>query len=218
MLKKIIDTGKNKPDLLLHLLMTCIGGYLGAYALLLRGGNFGNAQTGNLLEMMLDIVEGGWRDLLIRLGAMGLFAVALVLSSLLQNHTAAPMAKLCIGVDGLGAVAAALIPASAHPVVALYPVFFLTAFQWGTFCGAEGYGCATIFSTNNLRQVVTGWTEWFATKDPAQRRKAMFYTATVATFLLGGLAGGFLAAGMGTVASLGIFLPLILAWIMDQTR
>jgi uncharacterized membrane protein YoaK (UPF0700 family) len=210
---------KQKPNVVLHLLMTFIGGYLGGYALLLRGGNFGNAQTGNLVEMMLDLVEGSWVDLLVRLGAMVLFALALVLSSLLQNHTKAPMTKLCILVDGVGAVLSALIPSTVDPVAALYPVFFLTAFQWGTFCGTEGYSCATIFSTNNLRQAVTGWTEWFATGDPAQRRKAQFFTATVTTFLLGALIGGGMSRWLGTAASVGIWVPLGIAlWLTRDSH
>lgn len=196
----------------IHWLMALAGGFLGSYALLLRGGNFGNAQTGNLLEMMIDLSEWNWTDFLQRLGAMGLFMAAMVISTLLTNHTSLPMGYVALGVEGLGIGVAAAIPPEANPLVGLYPIFFAAAFQWGTFSGAEGYSCATVFSTNNLRQAVAGWTEWLAAGDEAARKKAFFFTTTIVSFLLGGLLGAVLTARLSSPACLFVLLPLAMAW------
>ena len=38
-------------DMILHWNLTLVGGFLGTYAILLHAGNFGSAQTGNVMEM-----------------------------------------------------------------------------------------------------------------------------------------------------------------------
>ena len=39
-------------DMILHWNLTLVGGFLGTYAILLHAGNFGSAQTGNVMEML----------------------------------------------------------------------------------------------------------------------------------------------------------------------
>ena len=41
-------------DMILHWNLTLVGGFLGTYAILLHAGNFGSAQTGNVMEMGYD--------------------------------------------------------------------------------------------------------------------------------------------------------------------
>ena len=45
----------NHKRALLHVNLAFIGGLTGAYAILVRGGNFGAAQTMNLIEMVLNL-------------------------------------------------------------------------------------------------------------------------------------------------------------------
>ena len=47
----------NHKRALLHVNLAFIGGLTGAYAILVRGGNFGAAQTMNLIEMVLNFTE-----------------------------------------------------------------------------------------------------------------------------------------------------------------
>ena len=48
MVQKVI---RDRLDAILHWTISLVGGFLGAYAILLHAGNFGSAQTGNLMEM-----------------------------------------------------------------------------------------------------------------------------------------------------------------------
>ena len=87
-----------------------------------------------------------------------------------------------------------LITAEVNPFVALYPVFFATAFQWCAFTGAKGYVSATIFSTNNLKQTVTSFADYLLSgKEEAGREKklekALFYGGTLLYFHVGVAAG-----------------------------
>lgn len=65
------------------------------------------------------------------------------------------------------------------PVAALYPVFFVTAFQWCVFQGAKGYTSSTIFSTNNLKQTVFSITEYFIYRKEENVRKQKAEKAVV---------------------------------------
>ena len=104
-----------------------------------------------------------------------------------------------VGESGSGKSMAALavmglIPAEVNPFVALYPVFFATAFQWCAFTGAKGYVSATIFSTNNLKQTVTSFADYLLSgKEEAGREKklekALFYGGTLLYFHVGVAAG-----------------------------
>lgn len=191
--------------------MSLIGGYLGAHAILLRGGNFGSAQTGNFIELMIDISEMNWQDFGIRLIAAALFALALILSTVLEQKNIVAMKPVTIVVEAVGVTVAALLPRDMNAVIALYPIFFISAFQWSTFGGAEGYSSSTIFSTNNFRQSVTGWALYLLTKEERSRHIAVFYTQTVVCFLLGAFIGGALSLRFGPKGLFFCLVPLATA-------
>ena len=54
-MRKLTD---NQWEVLMHWLLTLVGGFMGTYAVLLHAGNFGSAQTGNIMEMAADDFDG----------------------------------------------------------------------------------------------------------------------------------------------------------------
>ena len=197
---------KKENDVAMHYNMCFLGGFLGAYAMFLRGGNFGSAQTGNLIEAVIVGLGGEWPELLLRLGALVIYVAGIIASFLMGKHFKERMPRVCLFVEALGLIIAGVIPESANEIGALYPIFFITSFQWGVFSGAKGYNSATIFSTNNVKQAVLGWTEYIRTKDLKQKDKAKFYTLTLTCFHAG------VAAGFGAVnfwSALGAWAGLI---------
>ena len=200
---------KKENDTALHYNMCLLGGFFGAYAMFLRGGNFGSAQTGNLIEAVMEGIGGQWQELLIRVGGLLIYICAIVTSFLLGKYLSkGSLRRVCFLVEAAGILAASFLPEKMNDILALYPVFFMTAFQWGVFSGAKGYNSATIFSTNNIKQTVLGWTEYIRTKDPKQKEKALFYTLTL-TFFHTGVAVGFLVTTtFGAPGILGCLVPL----------
>ena len=69
MVQKVI---RDRLDAILHWNISLVGGFLGAYAILLHAGNFGSAQTGNLMEMGAELVSMEWFNVLLRLAALAL--------------------------------------------------------------------------------------------------------------------------------------------------
>ena len=194
MVQKVI---RDRLDAILHWNISLVGGFLGAYAILLHAGNFGSAQTGNLMEMGAELVSMEWFDVLLRLAALVLFGVGVASAYLLTNFTKINMRKLALWVDAAALALASMLPLE-PALVGIYPIFFASAFQWGVYSGADGFNSATIFMTNNFKQSVLGWLQYGLTKDKEFKRKAILYTYTVISFFLGVVFGGRLVSSAST--------------------
>ena len=73
----------NHKRALLHVNLAFIGGLTGAYAILVRGGNFGAAQTMNLIEMVLNFTEMNLTDAFLRLAIFILYGLAIIAAFLI---------------------------------------------------------------------------------------------------------------------------------------
>lgn len=194
-----------------HHAMAAAGGFFGVYALLTRGGTFGSSETSNLIYLVVSGLDGTWGPALIRLGGTACYIAGIVFAVLLRRYGRRPQAQiLSISVDFAACLLLAWIPAETDPILALYPMFFATAVQWVSFSQAAGYNCATIFSTNNLRQFTEGVTEFLCTREAEQLRKLKFYGETLACFHLG-VAWGWWCTGQWGIAGIYGCLPLLAA-------
>lgn len=205
---------RKEHDMLLHWVLTFVGGFLGAYAILLHAGNFGSAQTGNVLEMAGELMSGDFLDVGIRLLAFVIFGAAIIISYILTNFTGIQMRTLVLWVDAAGLTLTALLTGRTHDVVSLYPVFFCSAFQWGSYSGASGYNSASIFTTNNFKQTLLSWTQYIITKDAEFRRKGIMYTFTVLSFFAGACAGSAAVYAFDANGAFAGFIPLLVARLL----
>lgn len=177
-------------DVPLHYSMAVFGGFVGAYALLARMQVFGSAQTANLIEIICDILGKNPGEVLLRVGALAIYVGAIALSVILTKSMSRNIKYLAIVFDMIAVILLGFFPASMNPVEALYPVFFITAFQWCVFKGAKGYVSSTIFSTNNLKQTVLSFTEYLISEDGDENKKkkaekAIFFGGTLLSFHTG---------------------------------
>lgn len=170
MVQKVI---RDRLDAILHWNISLVGGFLGAYAILLHVGNFGSAQTGNLMEMGAELVSMEWFNVLLRLAALVLFGLGVASAYLLTNFTKINMRKLALWVDAAALALASMLPLE-PALVGIYPIFFASAFQWGVYSGADGFNSATIFMTNNFKQSVLGWLQYGLTRIRNLREKQFF--------------------------------------------
>lgn len=172
-------------EVCLHWLLTMVGGFMGAYAILLHSGNFASAETGNLIELTIELSNAEYNQVGIRLGAVIVFGFSIVLSYLLTNYSKLNLWKLVLWVDAICLSTTALLPKSTDPLLSLYPIFFCTAFQWGTYSSAASFSSSSLFITNNFKQALLGWTQYILTKNSEFRQKACFYSVTIFSFLIG---------------------------------
>lgn len=115
--------------MILHWNLTLVGGFLGTYAILLHAGNFGSAQTGNVMEMAAALTGKNFAEVGIRFLAFLIFGSAIVISYLLTNFTKLDMRKLVLWVDAAGLTVTAMMPEGMSAVVSLYPIFSVRHFS-----------------------------------------------------------------------------------------
>ena len=196
-----------------HYNMSIVGGFLGSYALLLRG-NFGSAQTGNLIQLFIDVQRLNFSDVFLRLCAFGVFALSLVVSLLMVKKSLLISRKICILVELIGIAVVGLIPIEADPMVALMPIFIIAALQWGNFDGTTKYSSPTLFSTGNIRNCIHAWVENFLNKNSKYKEKAIFFTNTLISYHFGVILGIVLVQIYSGISIWFCIIPLIVSYLL----
>lgn len=193
---------EEKIEFYLHSLMCLIGGFFGGYALLSRGGNFGNAQTCNMIEIVLTLLGRNYPQVLLRLLGLFLYAAAIFLCLVLEKRTSVNVRRYAISVDIAGACLLCLIPRDADFLAGILPLFFMMATQWTVFHGNEKYNCSTIFSTNNLKQFTLSAGGYLLDKTDAQLDKAKFFGLSLLCYHIGAAGSFFACRTLISLASL----------------
>lgn len=170
----------------LHLTVTFIGGFMGCYAIFNRCDVFGSAQTGNLISFVMDLTGHSDPHMFFRFSALLIYILAMVATVFLSHKLQKTTLKfVSLLIDALAFLFLGFLPEDMDPFIALYPVFFATAFQWCSFKGADGFNSSCIFCTNNLRQCTTGFAEYLYSKDSEALRRGIFYGKVLLSFYLG---------------------------------
>lgn len=172
-------------DLYRHLSFCAVGGFFGCYAVLIHSGVMGNAQTVNLIELLLDALRGDLHAVLLHLGALVLYVLGTMLTVLLPHWWGWDMHYVSPVITAAAAVTVAFLPETLNVVVALYPIFFAMSIQWSSFGGARGFYSSTIFSTNNTKQTSLALAGYLCDRDRAHLRKMWFFLATLGCFHVG---------------------------------
>lgn len=211
----MIIMNKDVLERSLHLNMAMIGGFLGGYAILNYHDLFGSAQTSNMIALALDAAgrsDGQWpfRILALVVYITG-FVVTVILSHKISDLN---LKRISIILDGIVLLVVSFYPEDINSFVALYPMFFATAFQWCSFRGADGFVSSTIFSTNNLRQCTTGFAEYMCSRDKEALRRGVFF-GRVLLFYHIGVMGAFLSCMKFDLKGSWIgLLPVLTAFVL----
>ena len=176
-------------DFYRHLAFCAVGGFFGCYAVLVHSGVMGNAQTMNLLELVIDLLRWQLPDMLLHLGALALYVLGTMLTVLLHPRWGVDMHRASPLITAAMAVVLFLLPPELDPVVALYPIFFAMSIQWSSFAGARGFYSSTIFSTNNTKQASLALAEYLCTKNREQLVRMGFFLSTLLCFHIGAAVG-----------------------------
>ena len=197
-------------DLYRHLAFCTVGGFFGGYAILVHSGIMGNAQTVNLIELLLDALRGDLHAVLLHLGALVLYMLGTMLTVLLPHWWGWDMHYVSPVITAAAAVTVAFLPETLNVVVALYPIFFAMSIQWSSFGGARGFYSSTIFSTNNTKQTSLALANYLCDHDRAHLRKLKVFALTLLCFHIGAAAAYFAVTWWYIRGALAV-LPLI-AW------
>ena len=191
-----------------HLSVAAVGGFFAAYAILLRMGIMANAQTLNLLELLLSSLRCHWPEMLMHLGALAMYVLGTMSTVILPHLFGWDMRRVCPIIDALCAVLLAFLPAEMPVIPSLYPIFFAMSVQWSSFTGAQDHISSTIFSTNNTKQASLSLARHLCTREQGQIRRMWFYVSTILCFHAGATVAYFSVLLLEVKGSLCV-LPLI---------
>ena len=191
-----------------HLSFAAVGGFFAAYAILLRMGIMANAQTLNLLELLLSSLRCHWSEVLMHLGALAMYVLGTMSTVILPHLFGWDMRRVCPIIDALCAVLLAFLPAEMPVIPSLYPIFFAMSVQWSSFTGAQDHISSTIFSTNNTKQASLSLARHLCTREQGQIRRMWFYVSTILCFHAGATVAYFSVLLLEVKGSLCV-LPLI---------
>jgi len=199
--------------------MCSIGGFLGGYAVLCRG-NLASAQTINMIDVVFSILGKNKSELLLRLTALFLYIMGIELVALFSKKSKINLQRYSIFVDMAGFLVLIMIPEQANKVAGILPIFFMLSTQWSVFHGVRGYNSATVFSTNNLRQLVLAVNEYAFGRDRKQMDKALYYINTLFWFHINVALSYFAVKSFSVYASLFGFVyavpALAITFIRDE--
>lgn len=191
-----------------HLSFAAVGGFFAAYAILLRMGIMANAQTLNLLELLLSSLRCHWPEVLMHLGALAMYVLGTMSTVILPHLFGWDMRRVCPIIDALCAVLLAFLPTEMPVIPSLYPIFFAMSVQWSSFTGAQDHISSTIFSTNNTKQASLSLARHLCTREQGQIRRMWFYVSTILCFHAGATVAYFSVLLLEVKGSLCV-LPLI---------
>ena len=202
-----------KAERHIHLNMALIGGFFGGFAVINHMDLLASAQTSNLISLALILVGRSSAEALARVGALGIYILALALTVMVPRILKWNNQLASIAIDVLALISLAFMPDTLDHFVAMYPIFFAMAYQWCSFPTSEGYVAATIFSTNNLRQCVTAFTAYACDRDPKMLAKACMYGKVLLMFHIGVAFSWFACQFFGTRGALLALLPCMTALV-----
>ena len=138
-------------------LLILVGGMMGAYTYLVRGGVFCNAQTANVLMMALALGRGEWSRGLYYLIPFTAYLLGAMVSEALptgiRHRRMLRWDTLLIGFEILVLLLMGLVPPSWPVQIVQVSINFIASMQYNTFRQAEGIPMSTTFITNHVRQM-----------------------------------------------------------------
>ena len=196
------------------------GGFLEAFTFILHGGVFCNAQTGNLVMLVIRFVRGDFAGGLRYLYSLLAYIAGILLSAAVPSRFKRVNWPLAVTAGEIAVLLAiAFIPASAENWYTYVTVAFVCAVQYNTFTKLSGVALATTFCTNNLRQTVMHLMQGISQKDRSEYKKSAIYAFIIVCFAAGAAVGVLSAQVLSNYCIFvcaALLLPVLALFVADS--
>ena len=200
----------------IFLVMTAVGGFLGSYTYILKGGVFCNAQTANFVLMAAQIGSLDFRRALYYLIPISAYLAGAVISELLpkfiNRRNIIRWDTFFIAFEILFLGALGFVPDAAPAQICQVAVNFIASMQYNTFRQAQRIPMATTFCTNHLRQTGVWLVKWLRHKDKDARHRLALHAAMIGAFLAGAVTSAFLCTAFKGRAIFFAEIPLVIVF------
>lgn len=168
--------------LVFALLLTVAGGFAGCYSFTMRGGVFANMQTGNLLKIVLALVDGA--SCFEFLFPLLCFIAGIALVVFAGGKKMPEEIVLLLEICAFGACGV-FFAKNEHNIYANCLISFACALQFQFYREACGKAFTSVMSTNNLRLAAESFALALKNKNKKELKNAAFYAAFVLAFGVG---------------------------------
>ncbi len=200
-----MQTNKQTSEsFLLSALLSFSGGLQDAYTYNMRGGVFANAQTGNVVLMSQNLMQGNWGKGLQYLFPLIAFAAGIFLAETIEsrfkNSEKIHWRQIIVAVEIVMLIAVGFLPPAVNMIASIL-VSFSCAMQVQTFRTVHGFEYASTMCIGNLRSGTASLSHFVRTKEKASLYKALNFFGIILVFAIGAGIGGVLSGffGYGTI-------------------
>lgn len=201
-------------QLMFCLLLTAVGGFFDAYTFVNCGGIFANAQTGNLIFVGIDLIEGNFSEVLHYSIPILSFVIGVLVSKFIETKYKELSIFKHIYMLLLTQIAALIIISIKHEYfgVDVRPIVisFICAIQFDGFRKVNNLVFASVFCTGNLRSMSEHLYKYFVLKKKESKIPFLIYLSVITVFLSGVILG---AAMSKYLLHKAIFIPIFIIFI-----
>ena len=180
--------GQMSESMLTAAFIILSGGLQDAYTYRFRGKVFANAQTGNIVLLITNIMDGRWDKVLHYLVPLCAFALGVLAAEKMREHFQAMQRlhwrQLVVLGEVLLLFAVGILPQSQN-LLANAIVSFSCAMQVQAFRKVNGYAFASTMCIGDLRSGVEALCIWRKTHEPQARDRMLRYFGIILLFAIG---------------------------------
>lgn len=180
-------------QLIFCLLLTAVGGFFDAYTFVNCDGIFANAQTGNLIFVGIDLIEGNFSEVIHYSIPILSFVIGVLVSKFIETKYKELSIFKHIYMLLLTQIAALIIISIKHEYfgVDIRPIVisFICAIQFDGFRKVNNLVFASVFCTGNLRSMSEHLYKYFVLKKKESKIPFLIYLSVITVFLSGVILG-----------------------------
>ena len=187
--------GQMSESFLTAVFLSLSGGLQDAYTYLFRGKVFANAQTGNIVLLSANLMDGNWERVLHYLVPLCAFALGVLTAEKMRERfremRTLHWRQLVVLCEIVMLFVVGFFPQEWN-LMANALVSFACAMQVQTFRKVNGYAFASTMCIGNMRSGMDSLCSWVLNRNPAALKKSLYYWGIILLFALG--------AGLGSLA------------------
>lgn len=155
--------------------LTFIGGFLDAYCVILRGGVFASAQTGNIVFIGVDIATNQWSQLPEKIMPIIAFGIGVIIVQLARRHFNTARLNIwrlwLLALQIIVLIIVGFLSTAVPNMIVTTMLSMSMATQLASYSTVNGYPYANTFTTGNYRKLVENCYLFIATKEKNTNKK-----------------------------------------------
>lgn len=205
-------------SLLIGLILAMVGGFLDAYTYLCRGQVFANAQTGNIVLLGIQFIEGDYTKFFYYLMPIITFVFGVLICEMIKKyfyfHSIIHWRQMIIMIEMIVLIVVSFIPQGSFNMICNMIVSFVCSLQVQSFRKFEGYTYASTMCTGNLRSASEFLFQYIQTKNKDQLYICLKYSFIILFFIIGACLGTIMTNLWTTYALLFVSIILFIVFLL----